>query len=638
MTRFARALMLTILCVGSSIAPAQSSQPRLARPDIEGFSDSVFADYVRQSGAPSLAVIVTTARSVLFEKGYGSEDPALTSPVDPQQTLFNIASVSKLFVTTSVMQLVDAGRLGLDDRVDKYTGGITIRGKVEPVRVRHLLTHTSGIDAPFMRGIVTEPSAVIGLDAYFARYLPRIGREPGNEIRYSNDGMALAALVVERVSGERFDDYAERRIFGPLRMERSSLRQPPPFPLSQRVATAGSGSVPNFLILYPVGSMVSTVADVARFMQAILNDGVLEDRRLLSDTAVRAMLSRQWSAHTAAPGVGLGFFESDLGGRRGMFHSGARTHFSLLYLLPDEDIGIFIVHSMRQGGPFQFLRTEYVRAFVERYFPLPVRGSPAAADPEARRRASRFVGVYRPILLSSSSIERAAWLGMDTPVTANVDGSLNVAIPGGATLRVTEAMPGVYRAREGPNAGLVIAFTAGDDNRPPRMSMSGATQDPVSFEMLAWYHRGTLHVTVLGLAFAIIISLCLVSALRLIVATVRRRLEDHSSGGATPRRIWRLAVLASAIILCAPPAGVVVLILNQSEAGAADGVRLALTTGLSLLLAGCVLALVIPGFSIVAWRRHWWSTADRVHFTVVAVAVVAFIPLLAYYHLLGFWM
>ncbi|HJR35019.1 MAG TPA: serine hydrolase domain-containing protein, partial [Gemmatimonadales bacterium] len=469
--RMSPVVFLGPIVLGWSPGPAQQPSAAPERLDVERFTDSVVAEYLRQSAAPSLAVVVTTGRGVVFEKGYGFESLEGRAAVDPTGTLFNIASVSKLFVATAVMQLVDAGKLRLEDRVDRHLPAARLEGKAGPVTIRHLLTHTSGIDAPFMRGTVPGPEQVVPLATYFARFKPRLGREPGREIRYSNEGMALAALIVERVSGERFDAYAERHIFRPLRMDHSSFRQPPPPDLSARVATAGSGPVPNALILYPVGSMVSTVSDVARFMRAHLNGGILEGARILSEESARAMQTTRWTAHPQAPGAGLGFFESDLGGQRGLFHTGARIHFSLLYLLPDRDLGIFLVHSMRQGGPFQPLRAAYVRSFVARYVQGDSTGSGTGDRAGKVVRARERAGVYRPVLLSSTTIEKAALLGADTRVRAASDGSLDVTLPGGGTIRVVEQASGVYRALDGPHAGVVFAFTGASGSSRARMSL-----------------------------------------------------------------------------------------------------------------------------------------------------------------------
>jgi len=620
---------LALLIVASASTAAQALTPR----DVETFSDSLFKRYVNGSAAPSLAVIVVRANTVLFQKGYGLERVEPSQVVDPESTLFHVASVSKLFVATAAMQLVSSGRLRLNQPISELLPAGVSGSDARGVTTWHLLTHTSGLDAPFMRGIVPLAAQRISLEQYFARHPPKRGRQPGREIRYSNEGMSLAALVVEQASRQPFNDYVARHILAPLGMRHSTFDQPPPQPLQARVATAGSGRVPNALVLYPSGSMVSTAADMGRFMRAHLAAGKGEPS-VLSSQAFAEMHRRQFGAHPNAPGVALGSFESNIGGVRGLFHTGARTHFSLMYLIPQRDVGIFIVHSMRQGGPFQSLRGDYVRAFVDRYFPDS--STPPLPPLGAAGRADRLAGVYRPILLSATTIERAAWLGADTRVTSHGDGSLSVAIPAGPTLRAWEVEPGRYVTLGGAGGGadLTIAFSDTIGAKATRMSLSGGTQDPVSFDRLGWYQRGRLHAVIMAAAFAIIISLCLVAAVGRVARLVRRRPRSDMRWGAGERTSWRFAIWASALTLAAPIAGVALAILGQSEAAAADGLRRALVVALSLLVVGCALALATIPAAVVAWRHRYWTAGRRIYVTVFACAAAVLVPMLAYYRLL----
>lgn len=627
---------LSLIVFGSAVCCAAAGAqtrpaPTLNRQDLEHFADSAFKDYVEGPTAPSLAVIVVRGDSALFQKGYGFENESRKA-VSPESTIFNIASVSKLFVMTAVMQLADAGRVQLDDPVAKYLDGV----KVPPgVTVRQLLTHMSGLDAPFMRDVVARPDQMVSLDTFFARNPPRAGRQPGREIRYSNHGMALAALIVERVSGEPFDAYVERHIFAPLGMQSSTFLQPAPPALAGRVATAGAGRVPNLLLPYPAGSMISTVGDIGLFMRAHLNGGRSQDVRILSEESAKAAQSRQWSANPRVPGVGLGFFESDIGGQRGLFHTGARTHFSLLYLLPDHEVGIFVVHSMRQGGPFQQMRTDFVRAFVKRYFPAD--SIPTMALSSGReQRSQRLAGVYRPMLLSTTTIERAVQLAADTRVLANEDGSLDVSIPAGRTLRVVEQYPGVYRATDGVGGELAIGFSDTMGTASTRMSLSGSTQDPVSFDRLEWYEQGKLHAIILGAAYFILATFFIVSLIMRAMGRLGGRAKMEYSADA--RRAWRLAVVASAFLFAAPVCGALLMIFGQGDAAAAEGVRRAMTAALALALIGSVVAVGTIPFSIIAWRRKYWSVPRRLYYVTTAVAAAVLVPLLAYYHLLGFWL
>jgi CubicO group peptidase (beta-lactamase class C family) len=623
-------LALWVSCTNAfSNAAAAQSLSSLARRDLERFADSVFQRYVRESVAPSLSVIIVRGDSVLLAKGYGLETEQGT-PVSVDSTVFNVASLSKLFVATAVMQLVDGGRVRLDDPVANYLSGVAVP---RTITLRHLVTHTSGLDSPFMRGIVAAAKEVYPLDTFFVRFPPQLGRPPGREIRYSNVGMSLAALVVERVAGEPFDVYAASHIFRPLGMNSSTFSQPPPPALDRRVATAGTARVPNALILYPSGSLMSTGADMSRFMRAMVGGAT----RLMSDSTLRTMQSRQRSANPSAPGVAIGFFESDVGGQRALFHTGARIHFSLMYLLPEQRVGIYLVHSMRQNGPFQSLRLDFVRAFVNHYFADTVTRVTLPPTARPNPRARRFAGTYRPVLISGTTIERVAWLGLDTRVTANDDGSLSVAMPGGPRLRGVELKPDVYRVVEGKEAGLTIAFSDTTGGPLTRMSLSGTTRDPLSFDRLRWYARGTFHAIVLVLAYVVIASCLPVLALAAIARRFRRgRDESPSSLDSTAIRVRRLAIGASVSAIAAPIVFGGLLVFGSNEADTGTGLRRALIAATTLLLIASLLALGVLLLTAFFRRQHvlrGWRPYDA----LIGIAGAVLAPLLAYYHVLGPW-
>ena len=595
----------------------------------------MFTGYMRNYAEPSLAVVVVQGDSTLLSKGYGNESSRPVRPVDPDSTLFNIASVSKLFTATAAMQLVERDSLSLDDDVSRWLGSEVVRGDGPTITLRHLLTHTSGLDGAFMRDVVATPSDMISLRDYFIRFPSMRGRPPGQEIRYSNVGMALVGRLVELGSGMPFDDYVERHVLHPLGMHHSTFRQPPAQPLKSRIATHGSGPVPDVLLLSPSGAMVSTASDMGRFMRAHLADGTLGGVRILAPARARQMRQTQWRASAAIPGVGLGFFGSDLGGVSGVFHTGARTHFSLMYLVPEHRLGIFVVHSMRQGGPHQTLRTDFARALIERYIP-PDRVEPVPRQP-SWPPSTQYAGVYRPVLLATTTIERAAQLATDTPVEAGPEGSLSIRIPGGTRLAFHRVGPFHYRVRGGSNDGLHVAFTRGGDGQVRGFSMSGSTQDPVSFERLRWFERGGFHSLLIGAFLLLFAATALAAPFTALARRVSRThvASDDSTPGA--KWAWRMVVATGLLVLLSPLSTFLIVATHQGDDTAAGGLRFALSVGLTFLLLGTVTGLTLPPLAVAAWRRRYWGIARRTYFTLLATGVVVTLPLLYHYHLLGYW-
>jgi CubicO group peptidase (beta-lactamase class C family) len=621
------AAVVSLLATG----PASAQHPTVSLANVEAFADSFFVRYLHDYPSPSLALVIVSGDSILLMKGYGTEDGR--RPVDPRSTVFNMASLSKLVVATAAVQLVEHGAVALDDDIEPMLGDVRIIGDGPPVALRHLLTHTSGLEGPFLREVVADPGQLVPLRSYFGAHPPRRGRSPGREARYSNYAMALAGYLIERVSGESSDAYAERHVFAPLGMTSSSFRQPPPEPLAERIATAGAGRVPDAILLYPAGSLVSTPADIARLMVAHLNGGRFGAQHVLSEGGVRLMHTRQWSADPRVPGVGLGFFESTLGGEPALFHTGARVHYSLLCLFPRRGVGIFIVHSMRQGGEFQTLRTDFLRAFVAHYFPNPPQ--PLLDGAGATERAHALAGFYRPHLLPITTIERAAGLFSDTRVRVGPDSRLQLRIPAGPPLTLVEQEEDLYRVAGGVEEGLMIAFARDSTGRIRHMSMSGNTQDPIVFDRLVWYQRGTLHALLLAVVFLLFIGCAVAGLLGGIVRRVRRR--RRSVEPAAARRAWGAAVTAGLLFAATPVSVAAIVLAHRGDDAAAESLRLALAAGCTFLLAGTAVGLTLVPLSLQVWRGRYWSARRRLYYYALAVGAVAAAPLLLHYHLLGYW-
>ncbi|HXG54832.1 MAG TPA: serine hydrolase domain-containing protein [Vicinamibacterales bacterium] len=510
------------LSVGPSVSNAQSSVARreLTTADIATFADSAFADYLRSSSQPSLAFVVVKDGAIIFARGYGTEDAAGSRPVDPARTMFWLASLSKLVTADAVMREVDRGRIALDSPATRYLGWqLPTRNAWRAITVEDLLTHTGGLDEPFMQGTVDDAARLIPLGDYLALIRWRSGTHPGDVLRYSNHGMALAGRIVERTSRMPFAEYVEREIFAPTGMSDSTFRQPVPTELARRIATAGTDKVVDYLLPAPAGAMMGTASDMGRFLVAQLD--TVGPRA----ASLGVMHATHWRAHPAVPGVALGWFETNLGGVHALYHTGARHHFSVAWLAPSRGVGIFVVHSMRQGGRFQNLRTEVVRAFVDRYFARDT--EPAAAGAAAHS----IDGIYRPALLSTTTVERAGYIFLDTPVRSNADGSVTMHAPGGLG-RIT-AHPianDAFEVRNGPQAGLRLGFVEHADGSS-RIAMGGTLLDPVLFTRLAWWQRGLVHAALLVTAS---LALMLAAAVRGLRWILRRKL----STGRTPNSAW----------------------------------------------------------------------------------------------------
>src|SRR5690606_9419985 len=191
--------------------------------------DGLVPAALERSGIPGAAVAVVHDGQVLTARGYGWADTGSAGgeprPVDPDRTLFRVGSISKVFVATAVMQLVEQGRIDLDADVERYLDFPLPRAFAQPVTMRHLLTHTAGFEER-IKGLIALDGPGPDLRETVAVDPPEQVFAPGTVPAYSNYGYALAGYVVERVSGVPFDAYVEQNVIRRAGMTSSTFAQP----------------------------------------------------------------------------------------------------------------------------------------------------------------------------------------------------------------------------------------------------------------------------------------------------------------------------------------------------------------------------------------------------------------------------
>ncbi|MEO8577873.1 MAG: serine hydrolase domain-containing protein, partial [Gemmatimonadales bacterium] len=336
--------------------------------DVGKFLSQFLAGLSPAERVPRGALVVVCGDTSIFASGFGETQSG--TAVDPNVTLFRAASNSKLFAATAAMQLAASGRWKLTDDVNRYLP-VSARlddGYGRQIRIADLLTHTAGFEDKFDGSLVLQNQR-LSLAGFFERNRPIRVRPAGIEVSYSNIGMALAGYAVEAASGESFDLYSKRHIFEPLGMSHSTFAQPLPDGWNKDIATAPPRAGRGIVFLpYPAASLVTTPADMGRFISAHLSDGKINrGGRILPPDAVAEMHRSHWRAQRSVPGVAYGFFEGEINDRRTLFHTGDSGDHSVVFLMPDERVGLYFVYSGtdEQTG----VREQFVRSFSDRYFP-----------------------------------------------------------------------------------------------------------------------------------------------------------------------------------------------------------------------------------------------------------------------------
>lgn len=347
---------------------------------------------------PGTVVAVVKGGQVFSTRGFGMADLATRRPVDPGQTLFRIASLTKTVTATAILQLVERGRLTLDTDVRRYVDFPLRLTSDRPITVANLLTHRGGFENGVFGVLSESATSMPPLRSVLAETMPTQVREPGTISAYSNHGFTLLAYVAERVTGEPFDRYLHDNLFVPLGMTRTSFAQPLPADLAGQVVTEYSFEdgrlVPHrFEIVLAAGggAISSTGVDMARFMLAQLNHGTLEGHRVLATDTARTLQAVHFSYGRAAGGMGYGFPHMTVNGYDVLWHTGALHYsFARLSLIPEAGIGLFVAGNSDTAAELQ---DRLFIAFMNRY--LPARSAPAAPRP-LPANAAEYAGYYRP--------------------------------------------------------------------------------------------------------------------------------------------------------------------------------------------------------------------------------------------------
>ena len=261
--------------------------PELTPTDLEAFLDG-FVPYALKNGdIAGMTLAVVKDGQVLLKKGYGYADVKTKRPMDPDVTLIRPGSTSKLFTWTAVMQLVEQGKIDLDRDVNDYLDFKVTSSFSKPITMRNLMTHRGGFEEGLKSILLYDPKKAITTEQYLKEHARPTLFPPGEVPAYSNYGAALAGHIVQRVSGEPFENYVEHHIYSPLGMTHSTFRQPLPEQLKPDLAQGymtASGAPQPFEIITtaPAGSMSTTADDMSRFMIAYLQDGRYQDNRFSS--------------------------------------------------------------------------------------------------------------------------------------------------------------------------------------------------------------------------------------------------------------------------------------------------------------------------------------------------------------------
>lgn len=469
------------------LSPCRAQSPAAA-PDLEELVNGIVEKKMAECRAPGAAVVVVKDGARVFSKAYGYANLEKRVPVDIDRTRFCLASITKTFTATAVMQLVEKGTIDLDADVNRYLGDPHLPDTYpEPVTLAQLLTHTSGIEHSLLGMGTFSDSDRLSLDQHLSSHRSARVMPPGRLFTYSNRNYTWVGRLVEVVAHMPFERYLEAYVLRPLSMNCTGFELPPhpdtELAIGYRLENEKASAWPfPHLNDFPAGGLLSTGTDMALFMLAHLQQGSLGEARILEQRSIRRMHERRHTFHPALAGMTLGFMEERQAGRRALTHEGFMAGFtSFLFLVPDARLGVFTVTN---GGSEECsLVHDLPWAILDHYVPPASANTPPIAKPNLPDRARRLVGTYRSVEYARTTFEKASVLlgaVREARVNAAPDGSLMIR-----GHRYVEVEPLVFD-REDRKAR--IAFQEGIDGQAALMA-----RDNHVYERVAWYAEASLH-------------------------------------------------------------------------------------------------------------------------------------------------
>ena len=419
-----------------SVAQAAPAH-QLTAEDAEAWLDGLVPTALNTAQVPGAVVVIVKDGQVLLEKGYGFSDFTRRIPVDPRTTLFRPGSISKLFTWTAVMQLVEQGKLDLDADVNGYLDFKIPKLHDRPVTLRQIMTHRAGFEET-ARDLINFGDTPPVLADVVKRYVPPRILDSSEGPGYSNYATAVAGYIVQRVSGEAYDDYIQQHILTPLGMKNSTFRQPLPPAMRANMSNGYEtwdkpGAGYEIVSVAPAGALAATAEDMAHFMIAQLQAGRFGDSEILRPETAHLMQTTIIRALPDLNGNALGFYEQNINGHRVIAHGGDTNYFhSDLTLFADDHVGMYVaVNAKGKNGLGEFLRQSVFEEFSDRYFPgVPVTARVDTAT--AKAHAAMIAGAYINTRRADSSFLSLVGLIGTSTVSANADGTISAAPVGQA--------------------------------------------------------------------------------------------------------------------------------------------------------------------------------------------------------------
>lgn len=355
--------MLRLLLMSAVVALPQE----LPTPVKEAITvlDSWVQAKVAEREQPGLSIGIVHDQRLVWAKGYGFADLEKKIAATPA-TSYRIASISKLFTATALLQLRDAGKLGMDDAVAEHLDWFDVKSRFHDtpgITIWHLITHTSGLprESPVPYWNTKQFPSREEMIAMLAKQEAVFA--PETEWKYSNLALAIAGEVVQSVSGEPYAAYIEGKILKPLGMTATRvLPQPGQAGLAAGYLrrAAGQARQPEEFThtkgIAPAANLSSNVEDLAKFMMLQFRDGKPGGAQILRGATLREMQRIHWLRPDWRGGSGLGFQIRRAGSQTRVGHGGSLGGYrTQIEFVPEDKLGVIVLTNSNDGDPMLYV-------------------------------------------------------------------------------------------------------------------------------------------------------------------------------------------------------------------------------------------------------------------------------------------
>ncbi|MDQ6827393.1 MAG: beta-lactamase family protein [Gemmatimonadota bacterium] len=524
------------LLVAASALPAQATiAPRKDYAAVAATLERLADRELNVHDIPGLSIALVDDTAIVWARGLGLASIRSRGPATAQ-TVYRVGSITKTFTDAAVLRMAELGLLDLDTPVTRYIADFAPKNPFgDPITLRQLMAHRSGLPRRPPAGNYYDASSPSLEKTVASLNRTELLFAPGDKTKYSNAGLAVAGLVIERVAHEPYAAAMTRLVFAPLGMTSTSMRLTPE--MQAHMATgymwgyeASMSSAPTFALgIAPAGDLYSTAPDLARWLSVVVNGGrTPAGTSFLKAQSVFEMTRPQFVPPATPSGWGLGFYVWPFEGRKRLANNGSGWGFAgEMQALPEEKIGVVVLVNKDYASAVGFrLADAALRLMLAAKHgqPLPKiavpRTIPAAM---AKSLTSHYANASRSITITraggaASMLDdaggtraRLMWAGGDTLITDDELGppkriviGKNMLVMGRDTLLAAPNHPEVAAANLAPlkgdygwphytlhvieQRGRLVALTDGFVYQP----LTPVSENVYKFPDLGWYDGETL--------------------------------------------------------------------------------------------------------------------------------------------------